>query len=97
MRSKLIGAALNRDTSVVPLCSAGLQLDAWSIPIWVAGVVWLLFGWQLLRWALPAIAFLWQNVVGAVTVVVVGLVISSFSKSTPDSAAHTARNLPHER
>lgn len=36
-----------------------LQLDAWSIPIWVAGVVWLLFGWQLLRWALPAIAFLW--------------------------------------
>src|SRR5436190_2138707 len=36
-----------------------LQLDAWSIPIWVAGVVWLLFGWQMLRWALPAIAFLW--------------------------------------
>src|SRR4051794_23994757 len=36
-----------------------LQLDAWSIPIWVAGVVWLLFGWPLLRWALPAIAFLW--------------------------------------
>jgi exosortase len=44
-------------------CFAGrfyvLQLDAWSIPIWVAGVVWTLFGWQLLRWALPAIAFLW--------------------------------------
>jgi exosortase len=36
-----------------------LQLDAWSIPLWVAGVVWLLFGWPLLRWALPAIAFLW--------------------------------------
>lgn len=36
-----------------------LQLDAWSIPIWVAGVVWLLFGWPLLRWAMPAIAFLW--------------------------------------
>jgi exosortase len=35
------------------------QLDAWSIPIWVAGFVWLLFGWQMLRWALPAIAFLW--------------------------------------
>ncbi len=36
-----------------------LQLDAWSIPIWVAGVVWLLFGWKFLKWAAPAIAFLW--------------------------------------
>ncbi len=35
------------------------QLDAWSIPVWIAGVVWLLFGWATLRWALPSIAFLW--------------------------------------
>jgi exosortase len=35
------------------------QLDAWSIPVWIAGVVWLLFGWPMLRWALPSIAFLW--------------------------------------
>ncbi len=35
------------------------QLDAWSIPLWVGGVVWLLFGWSMLKWALPSIAFLW--------------------------------------
>src|SRR6476646_3127898 len=36
-----------------------LQLDAWSIPLWVGGIVWLLFGWSTFRWALPSIAFLW--------------------------------------
>jgi exosortase len=36
-----------------------LQLDAWSIPLWIGGVVWLLFGWSTFRWALPSIAFLW--------------------------------------
>jgi exosortase len=35
------------------------QIDAWSIPIWIGGVVWLLFGWKTFRWALPSIAFLW--------------------------------------
>ncbi len=35
------------------------QLDAWSIPLWVGGIVWLLFGWAMFRWALPSIAFLW--------------------------------------
>lgn len=35
------------------------QFDAWSIPIWLGGIVWLLFGWQMIRWAWPAIAFLW--------------------------------------
>jgi exosortase len=34
-------------------------LDGWTIPVWIAGAVWLLFGWQCLRWSLPAIAFLW--------------------------------------
>ena len=33
-------------------------VDGWSIPVWVAGVVWLLFGWRMLWWAAPAIAFL---------------------------------------
>ena len=36
-----------------------LQLDAWSIPLWIGGIVWLLFGWSTFRWALPSIAFLW--------------------------------------
>src|SRR6476469_4172688 len=34
-------------------------LDGWTIPIWVAGAVWLLFGWRILLWSLPSIAFLW--------------------------------------
>jgi exosortase len=34
-------------------------LDGWTIPIWLAGLVWLVFGWRCLRWSLPAIAFLW--------------------------------------
>ena len=35
------------------------QLDAWSVPLWVGGIVWLMFGWAMFRWALPSIAFLW--------------------------------------
>jgi exosortase len=34
-------------------------LDGWTIPIWVAGAVWLLFGWRVLLWSMPSIAFLW--------------------------------------
>jgi exosortase len=34
-------------------------LDGWTIPIWVAGIVWLVFGWECLRWSMPAIVFLW--------------------------------------
>ncbi len=33
-------------------------VDGWSIPVWVAGVVWLLFGGRMLWWAAPAIVFL---------------------------------------
>jgi exosortase len=33
-------------------------LEAWSILFWLAGVCWLLGGFALLRWALPAIGFL---------------------------------------
>ena len=36
-----------------------LELEVWSIPVWIAGLVWLLGGWKRFRWALPAIAFLW--------------------------------------
>jgi exosortase len=34
-------------------------LDGWTLPIWIAGIVWLVYGWSCLRWAAPAIAFLW--------------------------------------
>lgn len=34
-------------------------LDGWTIPLWVAGTVWALFGWAILRWSLPSIVFLW--------------------------------------
>jgi exosortase len=36
-----------------------LPVDAWTIPLWVAGCVWLLFGMPCLRWSLPSIVFLW--------------------------------------
>jgi len=34
-------------------------LDRWTIPLWIMGCVWVLFGWPCLRWALPSIVFLW--------------------------------------
>jgi exosortase len=34
-------------------------VDGWTIPLWIAGVVWMLCGWQVLRWSLPSIVFLW--------------------------------------
>lgn len=34
-------------------------IDGWSMLFWIAGVFWLFGGWKLLRWALPAVAFLW--------------------------------------
>lgn len=34
-------------------------LDGWTLPLTIAGVVWLLFGPHVLRWSLPSIAFLW--------------------------------------
>ena len=34
-------------------------LDRWTIPLWIMGCVWVLFGSACLRWALPSIVFLW--------------------------------------
>lgn len=36
-----------------------VELDAWSLPLWIGACVWLLLGWSVFRWAAPAIAFLW--------------------------------------
>lgn len=35
------------------------ELDSWSIPIWLGGIVLLFHGWRYFRWALPSLAFLW--------------------------------------
>jgi exosortase len=35
------------------------QFDGWSIPLWIAGVVWMFGGWSLARWAMPAVLFLY--------------------------------------
>jgi exosortase len=34
-------------------------IDGWTLPLWVAGVVLLLFGSAVARWAAPAIIFMW--------------------------------------
>ena len=34
-------------------------LDGWTLPLTMAGAVWLLWGFATLRWSAPAIAFLW--------------------------------------
>ncbi|TWU29128.1 Transmembrane exosortase [Novipirellula artificiosorum] len=33
-------------------------LDGWSILLMVAGAIWFLLGWRMLRWSLPAVLFL---------------------------------------
>jgi len=35
------------------------SLDGWSMLLWAAGVVWLIWGSKVLWWSLPSIAFLW--------------------------------------
>lgn len=48
--------------SVALRYAAGLYylqpIDNWSILLWVAGVVWLIGGWNWIRWCLPSILFL---------------------------------------
>jgi exosortase len=34
-------------------------VDGWSIPLWIAGIVWFLSGLSVLWWSLPSIVFLW--------------------------------------
>lgn len=35
------------------------ELDGWSIPVWLGGLVLMFHGRQRFRWALPALVFLW--------------------------------------
>jgi len=62
LRPSLWGAALLAVAAVSRFAASFYflgPLDGWTLPIWIAGSVWLLFGWGCLRWSLPAIAFLW--------------------------------------
>jgi exosortase len=36
-----------------------VPLDGWTLPLTIAGIVWLLFGRAILWWSLPSIAFVW--------------------------------------
>jgi exosortase len=35
------------------------SMDAWSMLLWLAGIVLLLGGWKVLAWSSPSLAFLW--------------------------------------
>lgn len=55
------GLSLLALAAVMRITSARLyypEVDGWSIVCWVAGVVWFLGGWELIRWAWPSVAFL---------------------------------------
>lgn len=55
------GLLLLAASLVLRLCGALAfieSVDGWSFLLWMAGAVYLLAGWQVLRWAAPALAFL---------------------------------------
>jgi len=62
MKPSLVGGVLLLAACGLRLV-AGLYflepLDGWTIPIWLAAAVWLLYGTGCLRWSLASIAFLW--------------------------------------
>jgi exosortase len=62
VRPSVYGAAILLVACGLRYVAAALflgPLDGWTIPVWVAGAVWLLFGWRVLLWSLPSIVFLW--------------------------------------
>jgi exosortase len=62
VRPSMFGLCMLAGVAIVRLLAGRyylLPIDAWTIPLWVAGCVWLLFGWRCLQWCLPSIVFLW--------------------------------------
>jgi exosortase len=62
IRPSVLGAGLLLLAAALRIAAGAYYLaplDGWTIPLWVAGSVWLLFGWGVLQWSLPAIVFLW--------------------------------------
>ena len=55
------GLALMLFAGLMRYCAGRLyfpELDAWSLPVWIGGWVWLCYGGGCFRWAAPAIGFL---------------------------------------
>jgi exosortase len=62
VRPSLYGAGLLLIACGLRYVAAALYLgplDGWTIPVWIAGAVWMVAGWRVLRWSLPSIAFLY--------------------------------------
>jgi exosortase len=62
LRPSLYGASVVLVACVLRVLAGAFYLgplDGWTIPLWIAGVVWMLCGWQVLCWSLPSIVFLW--------------------------------------
>jgi len=56
-----IGVTLLIIALAIRLAGSYLYLEAlhgWSIPVWIAGVIWMFFGWKAFTWSLPAVGFL---------------------------------------
>jgi len=62
LRPSMWGAILLLAVAVIRLLANVYFLgpiDAWTLPLWLMGGAWLLFGTRCLWWSAPAIAFLW--------------------------------------
>jgi exosortase len=62
VRPSIVGLAVIGFACVLRIAAGAYYLtplDGWTIPLWAAGAIWLLFGWHVLIWSLPSIAFLW--------------------------------------
>lgn len=35
------------------------SLDGWTFPLTLAAAAWLFYGWKVLKWSVPALAFMW--------------------------------------
>jgi exosortase len=62
LRPSLVGLAILIVVSGVRMAAGRYYLqpiDAWTIPLWILGATWLLFGTACIRWCWPSIVFLW--------------------------------------
>ncbi|MBN1854026.1 MAG: exosortase/archaeosortase family protein [Pirellulales bacterium] len=62
LRPSIFGGALLLLACVLRILAGRYYLtplDGWTIPFWVAGSVWLLYGKRCFFWSMPSIIFLW--------------------------------------
>jgi exosortase len=61
MRPSVAGLVLVALAALMRIAAARfyiLELDHWSIPVWIGGLIWTLGGWQWFRCLAPAVGFL---------------------------------------